>query len=112
MSYKIASIGIILSFLLLIFACDKLSTPINEIKENPEKYENKTLFVYGKVISSQKISPTEKEGSYIINDGTGEIKVITTKTLPEIGKKVFVKAKVKSNFVLFGKHFGVVLKEE
>lgn len=98
--------------LFLSLSCEKLSTPIKEIKGNPEKYENRIVFISGKVISSQKLSPKEKEGSYIVDDGSDQIKIITTKAIPEVGKKVFVKGRVSSNFVLFGVHFGVVIKEE
>lgn len=105
--------GLSLLFIALFsLSCDNLATPIKEIKSNPEKYENKSVFISGRVVSSQKISPKEKEGSYIIDDGTDQIKVITTKSIPEVGKKVFIKGTVSSNFVLFGKHFGIAVKED
>jgi cytochrome c-type biogenesis protein CcmE len=105
--FLLVSIGIIFSFL---SSCKYFVTPISNIVANPEKFENRTVIIRGTVISSQKLSSSSKEGSFIIDDGTEKMKVITTKDLPATGKKTFVRGKVRSNFVLFGKHFGVVIK--
>ena len=106
-SFLVIFIGIIFLFL---SSCKYFVTPISDIVAKPEKFENRTVIIRGTVISSQKLSSSSKEGSFIIDDGTEKMKVITTKDLPATGKKTFVRGKVRSNFVLFGKHFGVVIK--
>jgi hypothetical protein len=98
--------------LLLFISCKQLTTSIAEINADPEKYENKTVLISGTVISSQKLSSTGSEGSFVLDDNTGQIKVITRKSIPAVNKNTFVKGRVQSNFVIFGKHFGVVVKED
>jgi hypothetical protein len=102
---------IALTFVFLLLSCGKFVTPIGDIKLNPDKYENKAVIVYGTVDSSSKM-PFNEQGSFILRDDTGEIKVITGGALPKTGTKKLVKGKVQSNFVLFEKHFGVVIKED
>ncbi|HNQ79064.1 MAG TPA: hypothetical protein PK747_00100 [Acidobacteriota bacterium] len=107
--HKTAALLIVLC--LLVISCEKLATPIGEIKSSPAKYENKTVVVYGEVVSGSKLPQSEK-GSFVLRDGTGEIKVITDGSLPKTGEKKLVKGIVQSNFVIFGKHFGVVIKQQ
>lgn len=101
----------VLVSLALLVSCGMFMTPISKIKTSPDKYQNKTVFVYGEVVSSSKL-PLSEKGSFILRDKTGEIKVITDGSLPKTGEKKLVKGKVQSNFVLFDKHFGVVIKQQ
>lgn len=111
-THRLLSVFAFLAALFFLFlSCEKIATPIGEIKSSPAKYENKTVLVYGEVVSGSKL-PQSETGSFVIRDGTGEIKVVTDGSLPKTGEKKLVKGIVQSNFVIFGKHFGVVIKQQ
>jgi len=105
-----AAAAISASFIFLV-GCAIFLTDIGKIRKSPSVYENKTVIVYGEVVSSEKL-PFGGKASFVLRDATGEIKVVTDGALPKTGTKKLVRGTVHSSFILFEKHFGVVIKQE
>ncbi len=99
----------------LLVACPT-RTSISEITANPSKFQNKEVAIGGVVENSFGISVPIFQGSsggiYKLDDGTGEIWVITKKGVPTKGAKVGVKGKVQTGIVINGRNYGLALIEE
>jgi hypothetical protein len=85
-----------LFFLVLFTACNP---NVEDILEKPSKYANKKVELEGKVTKSNGIFGA---GYFIIDDGTGEIPVLTSKGLPNEGEEVTVKGKVSQMLKIEG----------
>ncbi|NWG01400.1 MAG: hypothetical protein HXY44_00925 [Syntrophaceae bacterium] len=89
---------VLMMICLLLFqsGCDqRFTTSISKILENPRNYEGKTVTVSGEVTRVFSLIIIKY---FVIQDGTGEITIVTEKALPKIGTKMKVKGTVKEAF--------------
>lgn len=96
-SHYVVLVTIILLAGLLAGCPGVLTTPIGKILENPRDYTGKEVTVSGEV--------TEVFGFFtvkyfVVKDRTGEITVVTQKTLPKKGNTVRIKGTVKEAFAI------------
>jgi DNA/RNA endonuclease YhcR with UshA esterase domain len=112
---KIGSISLrtalALAVCLVLVACNLMFAKISDIKAHPDKYENKSVTVHGKVTSVTKL-PFMEEGFYTLSDGTGEITVVTRGSLPSEGADKTVTGTVESTVTIMGRSFGVTIEEK
>ncbi len=85
-------------------------TSIKEINEAPANFDGKEVKVKGTVKDLTKI-PFLDVKQYVLDDGTGEILVITEGTLPAERETVVVRGKVESPVIVGGQALGLHLKE-
>lgn len=84
---------------------------IGQLKTNPGRYVDKSVTVRGTVTSSWGI-PMVPLKMYQVNDGTGEILVVTDDArVPSKGAHVKVTGKVGEFAVLGGRSIGLHLRE-
>ena len=92
-------------------ACDQLSkltaTKIKDVLDRPRNYENKEITVHGTVTESASILIAKY---FVLQDGTGSIKVFTDRTLPKSGQQLNVTGQIQS--IEFGAERWVVLREQ
>jgi len=93
---------LVLLVALLFLGC--ISTPIRNIKENPEDYLGEEVYVEGTVHNTIKIG---KLSGFTLTDGNNSIKV-SSQQLPREGSEVMVKGTVMKD-TLFG--YYVLAKE-
>ena len=98
--------------------CAARGVRIAELKNRPDKYDHKTVSVEGVVTGSIGggvlgfISPVQ---GYRIDDGSGEITVISTrssKVVPRTGARVRVKGRVNELGSFGGRSIGLHLQED
>ncbi len=82
---------------------------IQKILSNPGAYEGKEVTIEGEVTDRTAFFVVVK--FFKVKDKTGEMTVVTTRTLPEIKSIVRVKGRINEVFAL-GDHKLVVLDEE
>ena len=88
------------------------SPHIGDLRNNPGRYQNRTVYVDGTVTSSWGI-PLVPFRLYKVDDGTGEVTVISQGThTPTRGAHVRVKGKVNEVAVFGGQAIGLHLREE
>ncbi len=85
-------------------------TEIAKINESPNKFEGQQIKVKGEVVDTLKI-PFVDSKSYVIDDGTGEVKVLTNLKLPEVGTKIAIIAIGSNAAIVGGKSIGFRLQE-
>ncbi len=85
-------------------------TEIAHINESPNKFEGQQVKVKGKVVDTLKI-PLVDSKSYVIDDGTGEVKVTTNSKLPEIGAQIAIIAIGSNAAIIGGESIGFRLQE-
>ena len=85
------------------------SVPIKTIIENPRMYEGKSLIISGKVIDRVSLIFLKY---FWLQDKTGDIIVVTSRTLPALGDKVRVKGKVVEAFTIGNEQLLVFLEED
>jgi hypothetical protein len=84
---------------------------IGQVKTNPGRYVDKNVTVHGTVTSSWGI-PLVPLKMYQVDDGTGEILVVTDENrVPSKGARVRVTGKVGEVLVLGGRSIGLHLRE-
>jgi hypothetical protein len=97
--------------------CAARGVRIAELRDRPDKYSHKTVSVEGVVTGSigggvlGLISPVQ---GYKVDDGTGEITVISTRSnsvVPRTGARVRVKGKVNELGSFGGRSIGLHLQE-
>lgn len=95
----------------LITGCAARGVRIAELKNRPDKYDNKTVSVTGVVTRSYGI-PLVPFQLYNVDDGTGEITVVSRSgRSPVKGARVQVKGKVNELGVFGGRSIGLHLEE-
>jgi hypothetical protein len=95
----------------LITGCAARGVRIAELKDQPDKYDDKTVSVTGVVTSSWGI-PLVPFQLYKVDDGSGEITVISRSgRSPSKGARVRVKGKVNEIGVFGGQSIGLHLQE-
>jgi hypothetical protein len=85
-----------------------LNTPIAEVIQNPQDYSEKVTHISGVVTSSLNLGIK----LYTINDGTGEIIILTEKAVPKENCKVFLKGKAKQYFKVLDKEMTVFIEDK
>lgn len=112
----------VLAFALLTAACPQ-RTSIADIENNPSRYYDKTVAVAGTVENSYGVSlpailigggrrGASGGGMYKIDDGTGEIWVVTERGVPQKGAQLGVKGKIQNGVTINGRNYGLVLIED
>lgn len=113
---KITKTGLLCIVLLVgVFtvACPK-RTSIGEIEANPGRFQNKEVAIAGIVKTSYGISiplVNQSGGIYKVSDGTGEIWVITKRSVPSRDAQLGIKGKIQNGVNYNGKNYGLVLME-
>lgn len=97
----------ILVFVLLVNCSPVVTTTIEEINRNAERYEGRRVAVHGEVTGVLGILGFK---AYMIEDDTGEIVVLTKKALPEKGDKRKVVGIVKQAFKIDDKSLTVIFE--
>lgn len=103
-------------FLLLLSAtgigCAARAPHINDLKGNPGRYYDRTVIVEGVVTTAWGV-PLVPVKVYRIDDGTGELTVISRKEhVPTKGARVRVTGKVGEVAVLGGRSLGLHVQEQ
>lgn len=109
---SILRIGAALAMLALT-GCDYLPfgyTPIKEIVAAPGQFEGKEVKLKGRVATITKLSILEIK-IYTLQDGTGEIAVITQGALPAVNDNVALRGTVKSAAIIGGQSLGLRVEE-
>jgi hypothetical protein len=95
----------------LITGCAARGVRIAELKDQPDKYDDKTVSVTGVVTSSWGI-PLVPFQLYKVDDGSGEITVVSRSgRSPSKGARVQVKGKINEIGVFGGQSIGLHLQE-
>jgi len=99
---------ILLSSLLLCHCSSLFTTPISKILENPRNYTGKTVTVSGEVTRIFSLFIVKY---FVVKDKTGEITIVTEKSLPKIGTKIKVKGTVKEAFSIGDQQLIVIFEK-
>jgi hypothetical protein len=83
--------------------------PIEKILSNPRAYEGKEVTIEGEVIDRTAFFVVVK--FFKLKDKTGEITVVTRKTLPEVRATVRVKGRIDETFPVGDQKLVVFLEE-
>jgi hypothetical protein len=98
MKHRIVLLITLVSFLATLTACSAfIATPIERIKSNPREYTDKRVKISGTVTETFSLLVLRY---FILNDGTGEMYVVTKKSMPANGEKVKVSGTVRDAFSL------------
>ncbi len=98
-----------LAGVVVIAACAALlTTKIGEIQKAPGQYDGRTVTISGTVSASHNLLLVKY---YQVDDGTGEIAVVTDSALPKEGDHVRVKGKVNQAFAIGSAHLVVIVEE-
>ncbi|RME45905.1 MAG: hypothetical protein D6795_16070 [Deltaproteobacteria bacterium] len=93
--------------------CDRIPLGLEsakEIMDHPTKWEGKVVRVRGKVTYALKV-PLIGMRIYKIEDGTGEIAVLTSEQLPEMGSTLLVKGTVSTALIMGQSNYGTHIRE-
>ena len=86
-------------------------TSVADLKYNPGRYDDKTISIEGVVTSSWGV-PLMPYKLYKVNDGTGEVTVVSQNGLtPTRGARVRVKGRVNELATFGGQSLGLHLQE-
>lgn len=105
--------AIALAAALSLGGCDELPfgrTAVKDILAAPAQFEGKEVRIHGKVKDIVKIPIIDLE-TYSVDDGTGELTVITHDKLPAQNDTVTVRGVVESTAIVGGQSIGLRLKE-
>src|SRR5258706_2267614 len=114
MSRRISSFVLVIALAVLGSACAlSFRNPnIADLHRNPGRYQDRTVYINGVVTSSWGI-PLVPFRLYKVDDGTGEVTVISQGTrTPTRGARVHVKGRVNEVAVFGGQALGLHLREE
>lgn len=81
-------------------------TPIEEVIDSPQRFENRTITIAGKVTRSGGIG---KKSAYLVEDETGSIWVLDNTSAPAIGEEVRIRGQ-PSQWLRFGNKSLTVFK--
>jgi hypothetical protein len=105
-------LAIALLSVFVITGCAARGVRIAELKDQPDRYDDKRVSVTGVVTSSWGI-PLVPFQLYNIDDGTGEITVLSrTGRAPSKGNRVRVKGRVNEFAQFGGRSIGLHIQEE
>ena len=107
---RLLSIALFSAF--LITGCAARGVRIAELKDQPDRYDDKTVSVTGVVTNSWGI-PLVPFQLYQVDDGTGEITVVSRSgRSPSKGARVEVRGKINEVGVFGGRSIGLHLQED
>jgi hypothetical protein len=102
----------VLVFATLTSGCALRSPSISELRDNPGRYQHRTVSVRGVVTTSWGV-PLVPVRFYKVDDGTGEVTVVSRSSrFPTRGAEVTVSGRLDEVAVLSGEPLGLHLKEE
>lgn len=105
-------LSVVLMVAFLTAACGARGVRISDLKDRPDKYEDKTVRVTGVVTSSFGI-PLVPFQVYNVDDGSGEITVLSRAARsPLKGSRVRVRGKVSEVAVFGGRSIGLHMMED
>ena len=105
-------LSVVLLSAAIVSGCVARGVRIAELKDRPDKYEDKTVSVTGVVTSSFGI-PLVPFQLYNLDDGSGEITVLSRSgRSPSKGARVQVKGKVSEVAVFGGRSIGLHIEED
>lgn len=107
---RAARLGLLASALFLAGACASGSrtVPISTLHEDPGRYDGRTVRVQGRVTETLGAIGY---GSYRINDGTGDLRIVSTGTgVPSEGARVGVEGTFRAIYTI-GPTSGTALLE-
>lgn len=112
MTSRASRLAVALLAAVVIAGCAARSVRIGELKDQPGKYDDRSVSVTGVVTSSWGI-PLVPFQLYKVDDGTGEITVLSKYgRTPSKGQRVRVKGKVNEFAVFGGRSIGLHIQEE
>ena len=109
---RVLSILVISALILILFitiGCNR-ATRISDILANPSQYEGKDLTIRGTVGEIAWFALVGK-GAYRLDDGSGNIWVVTSQPPPQKGLSISSKGEVKTTFTIAGQSYGTILVE-
>ena len=96
----------------VISGCAARGVRISELKDRPDKYDDRSVSVSGTVTRSWGI-PLVPFQLYNVDDGTGEIAVLSRSgRAPANGTRVDVRGKLSEVAVLGGRSIGLHIEED
>ncbi|HYN86578.1 MAG TPA: hypothetical protein VER32_15120 [Pyrinomonadaceae bacterium] len=93
---------------LVLTACPS-RTNIGKINADPGRYFDKEVAIAGRVTNSYGVPFAG--GAYELDDGTGRMWVLTTRSVPSKGAQVGAKGRVLNGPTYSGRTFGTALQE-
>lgn len=106
---RVFSVMILSAF--LAAGCAARGVRVAELKDRPDKYDNKTVSITGVVTKSWGI-PLVPFQLYSVDDGSGDITVLSRSgRTPRTGARVQVKGKLNELGVFGGRSIGMHLQE-
>ncbi len=93
---RVATLMILAAIALTTGACASTRT-INELLADPSRYADRSVKVSGEVVDSYSVA---NRGVYRLNDGTGELWIVSETGVPRTTARVTVKGKVRDGFNL------------
>jgi len=98
---------------ILLSGCSARSVRIADLKDQPGRYDHKSVRVTGRVTTSWGLAPLMPFRVYTVDDGTGEIPVVSRSGgILRRGARVQVKGKVGEVLELGGNSVGLHLQEQ
>jgi hypothetical protein len=108
--HRILAVALLSAF--LIAGCAARGVRIAELKDQPTKYDDKSVRITGTVTSSWGI-PLLPYQLYNVDDGTGEITVLSQSgRTPARGTRVQVRGKINEFATFGGRSVGLHIQEE
>ena len=109
---RASRLSVALLSVFLIAGCAARSVKIGELKDQPGRYDDKSVSITGVVTSSWGI-PLVPFQLYKMDDGTGEITVVSrSNRTPSKGQRVRVKGKINQFATFGGQSIGLHIQEE
>lgn len=103
-----AAILALAAWLVIGSACSGLfTTRVGDILQHPRDYDGKIVTVAGTAKGVASIGPLR---SFLLDDGTGTIRVLTERAVPREGEQLKVRGTVQQSFALFGENL-IVIRE-
>ena len=108
--HRVFAVALLSAF--LITGCAARGVRIAELKDQPTKYDNKSVSITGTVTSSWGI-PLLPYQLYNVDDGTGEITVLSQSgRTPARGTRVQVRGRINEFATLGGRSVGLHIQEQ
>jgi hypothetical protein len=108
--HRVFAVALLSAF--LITGCAARGVRIAELKDQPTKYDNRSVSITGTVTSSWGI-PLLPYQLYNVDDGTGEITVLSQSgRTPAKGTRVEVKGRINEFATLGGRSVGLHIQEQ
>ena len=108
MQKRIKFFSILFCLIIALMGCDTFfPTPISKIIQNPRNYEGTQVMVSGTAVETFSLVVIRY---FVIRDDTGEITVVTERTVPKKGEQIKVIGKVQEAFSLGDKQLIVIME--